>query len=101
MPKAKINSITHEVNRGSDYSREELEFIVAVDRYKTTNKRPFPTLRELFAILKTLGYRKEEASGPAPKTDAAEYSGLFGDTKDAARPADETVDGGSCWHPGL
>ena len=37
---------------------DELEFIQAVDAYKRHHDRPFPTLREFLAILKSLGYRK-------------------------------------------
>jgi hypothetical protein len=39
-----------------EYSDEEREFLAAVDKYK--QKRRFPTLCELLAVLKGLGYRK-------------------------------------------
>jgi len=37
---------------------EELAFVRAVDDYKRKNDRPFPTLREILQILKSLGYTK-------------------------------------------
>ena len=37
---------------------EQFEFIMAVDTYKRTNKRPFPTLTEILEIVKNLGYKK-------------------------------------------
>ena len=37
---------------------EQFEFIMAVDRYKRANNRPFPTLTEVLEIVKALGYRK-------------------------------------------
>lgn len=40
----------------ADYDREELAFLVAVDEYKRRYHRKFPTLRELFRILLSLGY---------------------------------------------
>jgi hypothetical protein len=35
-----------------------LEFINAVNEYKSVNQRPFPTWTEIFKILISLGYRK-------------------------------------------
>ncbi len=37
---------------------EELAFVRAVDDYKRSNDRPFPALREILQILKSLGYKK-------------------------------------------
>jgi len=37
---------------------ELLEFIMAVDEYKRTNDRPFPSWSEVFEIVQYLGYRK-------------------------------------------
>jgi len=43
---------------GADYTDEELEFLKAIDKYRTENNRPFPTFSEILAVLKTLGYNK-------------------------------------------
>lgn len=45
-----------------DYSDDEREFQMAVDRYKRAARRPFPALSEILAVLKSLGYRKAEKS---------------------------------------
>lgn len=37
---------------------ELLAFIMAIDEYKKTNDRPFPTWSEVFEIIQYLGYRK-------------------------------------------
>ena len=37
---------------------EQFEFIMAVDRYKRENQRPFPTWTEVLEVIKALGYRK-------------------------------------------
>jgi hypothetical protein len=50
---------------GSDYSDEEREFLQAIDEYKRTQRRPYPTWREVLRVLRSLGYRK---SPPAPDT---------------------------------
>jgi hypothetical protein len=42
---------------------DELEFINALNAYKTRHDRPFPTWSEVLHVLKALGYRKR--SGPA------------------------------------
>ena len=39
-------------------SDEQFEFLIAIDQYKTQNKRPFPTWTEVFEVIKALGYRK-------------------------------------------
>jgi len=44
--------------RADTMTPEELEFVRAVDDYKRRHDCPFPTLREILEILKTLGYRK-------------------------------------------
>ena len=38
---------------------EELwEFVIAIDKYKRDNNRPYPTWSEVFEIIRGLGYRK-------------------------------------------
>ena len=37
---------------------EQFEFVMAVDRYKRANNRPFPTLTEILEVIQNLGYRK-------------------------------------------
>ena len=39
-------------------SDEQFEFVMAIDRYKQTNARPFPTWTEVLEVIKALGYRK-------------------------------------------
>ena len=37
---------------------EQFDFVMAVDRYKRVNSRPFPTWTEVLDVLHALGYRK-------------------------------------------
>jgi len=41
-----------------DYGPEELEFMQALDRYKRTSGRMFPTCSEVLEVLRSLGYRR-------------------------------------------
>ena len=41
-----------------DYAAEELEFMQAVDRYKRTSGRMFPTCSEILEVVRSLGYAK-------------------------------------------
>lgn len=41
-----------------DYSPEEIEFMMALQRYKEERRRPFPTTKEVLEILRSLGYHK-------------------------------------------
>jgi hypothetical protein len=40
------------------YTDEEREFLCAVERWKKQNSTPLPTMAEVFAIARALGYRK-------------------------------------------
>ncbi len=51
------------IDIGHDYTQEELEFLKAVDAYKRTQNRPFPTWCEILAVAKSLGYRKTDDDG--------------------------------------
>lgn len=42
-----------------EYRPEELEFMQALDHYKRTSGRMFPTCSEVLAVLTSLGYRKD------------------------------------------
>ena len=37
---------------------EQFEFLMAIDRYKRENNRPFPTWTEVLDVMHALGYRK-------------------------------------------
>lgn len=39
-----------------DYQPEEVEFMQALERYKRSNGRPFPTCSEVLEVVKSLGY---------------------------------------------
>ncbi len=39
-------------------SDEQFEFLQAINEYKQTNTRPFPTWTEVLEVIKALGYRK-------------------------------------------
>lgn len=41
-----------------DYTDDDREFMLAMERYKRDNGRPFPTWSEALEVLKKLGYRK-------------------------------------------
>ena len=43
---------------GSDYTDDEREFIIAMDRFRHESKRRFPTCRDILGVLRELGYRK-------------------------------------------
>ncbi len=60
-----------------DYTSEEIEFMNALDDYKRTSGRMFPTCSEVLEVLRGLGYSKDtcgqspvdsEAASPMPVT---------------------------------
>ena len=49
------------------FSQEEVDFLIAIDRYKAKNSRAFPTWREVLAVARSLGYRKVAEPIPLPR----------------------------------
>jgi hypothetical protein len=49
-----------------DYSDEEILFMKAMEQYKRSNRRPFPTWSEVLEVLRSLGYRKIEEATVLP-----------------------------------
>jgi hypothetical protein len=49
-----------------DYSPDEVEFMQAMDAYKQSSGRMFPTCSEVLEVVKSLGYAKLPPAAPAP-----------------------------------
>jgi hypothetical protein len=47
-----------------DYTPEELEFMNALDDYKRTSGRMFPTCSEVLEVIRNLGYQKRPEGAP-------------------------------------
>jgi len=43
-----------------EFSDDEHEFILAIERYRRVKRRRFPSFREVLDVLKSLGYRKTQ-----------------------------------------
>jgi len=74
-----------------DYSNEELEFMSAMDAYKRSSGRMFPTCSEVLEVLRSLGYEKRApvvesapAPAPTPATESVATSEPAADTPKAA-----------------
>ena len=50
-----------------DYKSEEIEFMSAMDNYKRSSGRMFPTCSEVLEVIKSLGY--EKPAKPQPETE--------------------------------
>jgi hypothetical protein len=48
-----------------DYSGDEVEFMRAMDEYKRSSGRMFPTWSEVLEVVRSLGYAKPEAVVPS------------------------------------
>jgi len=49
-----------------EYSDDEISFMKAMEQYKRSNRRPFPTWSEVLEVIRALGYRKTEAPTALP-----------------------------------
>jgi len=45
-----------------DYGADELEFMQALERYKRTNGRMFPTCSEILEVVRGLGYVRHQGA---------------------------------------
>ena len=53
-----------------DYTDEEVEFMHALDNYKRTSGRMFPTCSEVLEVLRGLGYQKSSRLAPVEEPAA-------------------------------
>jgi hypothetical protein len=44
---------------GADYSADEIEFMMAMERFKRTHHRPYPDCGDVIEVIRNLGYRKQ------------------------------------------
>ena len=49
-----------------DYTGEEIEFMQAMDAYKRSSGRMFPTCSEVLEVIRALGYEKQCSDSPPP-----------------------------------
>ncbi len=54
-----IGSLTGETDAGADYTPDEIEFMLAMERYRRQTKHEYPTYAEALRVAKSLGWRKE------------------------------------------
>lgn len=59
-----------------DYSLEEIEFMQAMDHYKRTSGRMFPTCSEILEVIRKMGYVRVTNSTPAPIELPADVASL-------------------------
>jgi hypothetical protein len=52
-----------------DYTEEEVEFMNALDEYKRTSGRMFPTCSEILEVVRKLGYEKTTGGHPVHPTN--------------------------------
>lgn len=63
-----------------DYDSDEIEFMSALDEYKRSSGRMFPTCSEMLEVIKKLGYEKrpklepDEQPAPTPASDEQQES---------------------------
>jgi hypothetical protein len=53
---------TDRLHVGSEYDAEAVALLKAMDRFKREKMVPFPTFVDVLNVLKSMGYRKVEAS---------------------------------------
>jgi hypothetical protein len=53
-----------------DYSRDEIEFMQALDAYKRRSGRMFPTCSEILEVVRALGYVRQESDAPQGEPEA-------------------------------
>ncbi|GEM_PF-1502990 len=65
-----------------DYSSDEIEFMSAMDQYKRTSGRMFPTCSEVLEVLRSLGYQKMPVAQPQTDRNEQEDSDQLDQSED-------------------
>ncbi len=60
-----------------DYTDDEIEFMSAIDKYKRTSGRMFPTCSEMLEVLRGLGYEKRPVAAESEMAVASSSEGLI------------------------
>ncbi len=55
-----------------DYSNDEVEFMKALEQYKRSSGRMFPTCSEILEVIRALGYVRPETNSIEPTPTSAE-----------------------------
>jgi len=58
LPRATRRRLIDPTTCEREYAADELEFMQALDRYKRTSGRMFPTCSEILQVVRSLGYAK-------------------------------------------
>lgn len=51
-------SVERKAAEEGEMTDEQFDFLMAIDRYKRANRKPFPSWTEVLEVVKALGYRK-------------------------------------------
>lgn len=62
-----------------DYNNEEIEFMHALDAYKRSSGRMFPTCSEILEVIRGLGYARPNACDPSATTPSEQLISDVGD----------------------
>jgi len=76
-----------------DYSSDELEFMQALERYKKTSGRKFPTCSEILEVVRSLGYQRSANSNSCPSSSSIDVpQEISRGSDDVAACAESTLD---------
>ncbi len=50
--------IKHRKGDRTDYDADELEFMVAMERFMREHAKPYPDARDVLAVIRSLGYER-------------------------------------------
>ena len=67
-----------------DYTADEIEFMQAMDAYKRSSGRMFPTCSEVLEVLRGLGYERRPGGGASSEAETS----VTAEQPAAAAPAD-------------
>jgi hypothetical protein len=70
-----------------DYSNDEIEFMHALDAYKRTSGRMFPTCSEILEVIRNLGYVRATPAPSEPAATAAPIGAPITDVSACDSPA--------------
>jgi hypothetical protein len=58
QPTPAVKAASHHATCSAEFSPDQTEFLMAIDAFKTTTGKRFPTWVEVMRVFESLGYRK-------------------------------------------
>lgn len=61
--RGKYTAMSSSADLAYEYTPDQIEFMMAMERYMRERRRPYPDCRDVLVVVKELGYEKQSVEG--------------------------------------